>query len=265
MGVEPTCKPPDNFELVSPRLSFHAQTRRKPPSVAASNFAGVGGDFLRLYPINLDVVGKRCTVVGGGQVALRKIRTLAAAGAVIGVIAPEICAGVSELAESGEIFWRRAEFSADMLTDEVLVIAATDSADVNRLVSEAARVKKILVNVVNAEGSDFFVPSRISRGELLLTISTGANSPAFAKFLRRMLEAELGENFGAGLELIARRRREVKRLLPDARAREDFWRRFLTAEVWRLLKSGQLDELEASINHALAALKAAEQLSRPTR
>ena len=203
------------------------------------------------YPINLDIAGKSCVVVGGGKVALRKICGLLEAGALVKVIAPEICTEVEELFKRGEILWTRANFSAELLGDELILIAATNSYEVNQQACAAAQSRKILVNVVNSSGGNFNVPSRIRRGDLLLTISTGANSPAFAKFVRQMLEAELGENFGAGLEIISRARREVKRLLPNQSAREKFWRKVLTAQVWQLLKSGELNSLEDKLNHAL--------------
>ena len=203
---------------------------------------------MRLYPIDLDIDGKACVVIGGGDVALRKIRGLLAAGARVKVIAPEVCAEVEELARRGEITLTREKFSEDMLGDELILIAATDNPEVNR---RAAQAKNILVNVVEGAGGNFNVPSTIRRGELLLTISTGANSPAFSKFIRQMLEAELGDNFGAGLEIISRRRRELKRLLPNHTQRKIFWQKVLTQETWQLLKHGQLDELEERINHAL--------------
>ena len=206
---------------------------------------------MKLYPINLDVEKKSCVVVGGGKVALRKIRGLLEAGAFVKVIAPEICAEVAELFQRGEILWTRAEFSAELLDDEIILIAATNNTEVNRRAADVARAKKILVNVVDETGSNFNVPSRIRRGEFLLTISTGANSPAFSKFVRQMLEAEFGENFSAGLEIISRYRREVKQRLPNQSAREKFWRGTLTHELWELLKSGELNTLEANINHAL--------------
>ena len=205
---------------------------------------------MNFYPINLDVDGKPCVVVGGGKVALRKIRGLLEAGAQVTVIAPEICAEVDELIQRGEILWTREKFSAELLGDELILIAATNSAEVNRQACEAARARKILVNSVDT-GGNFNVPSRIRRGELLLTISTGATSPAFAKFVRLMLEAELGENFGACLEIISRARREVKRRLPNQPAREKFWRETLTPELWQLLKSGDVNALEELINDAL--------------
>ena len=214
---------------------------------------------MELYPINLDIAGKSCAVIGGGAVALRKIRGLLAAGARVTVIAPEICQQVEELATRGEIFLRREKFSGDMLTDEVILIAATDSAEVNQLAAKIAHEKKILVNVAAGEGGNFNVPSKILRGDLLLTISTGANSPAFARFLRQMLEAELGENFAAGLEFIARKRQELKKILPDHEARKIFWRQILTRRTWQLLKTGELETLEATINHALESFGAEPQ------
>ena len=211
---------------------------------------------MKLYPINLDIDGKACVVIGGGEVALRKIRGLLAAGAVVKVIAPEVCAEVEELARRGEIFLTREKFSEDMLDNELILIAATDNPEVNR---RAAQAKNILVNVVEGAGGNFNVPSTIRRGELLLTISTGANSPAFSKFIRQMLEAELDENFGEGLKIISRGRRELKRLLPNHTQRKIFWQRVLTQEMWQLLKQGQLNELEDKINHALESFRLESQ------
>jgi len=206
---------------------------------------------MKFYPLNLDVEKKSCAVIGGGEVALRKIRGLLAAGANVKVISPEVCAEVEELSGRGEISWAREKFSEEMLGDEIILIAATNDPEINRRAAQAARAKKILVNVVEGAGGNFNVPSTIRRGELLLTISTGANSPAFSKFLRQMLEAELGENFGAGLEKISARREEIKKLLPNPRARKIFWQKILTQETWQLLKDGRLEQLEEKINHAL--------------
>ena len=205
---------------------------------------------MKLYPLNLNIENKSCVVVGGGEVALRKIRGLLEAGALVKVIAPEVCAGVEELSKRGEITLVREKFSDEMFGDELILIAATDNPEVNRQAAELARQKKILVNVANGSG-DFDVPSRIRRDDFLLTISTGANSPAFSRFVRQMLEVELDENFGAGLKIISERRREVKRLLPNHKARKIFWQRVLTREVWEMLKAGELDRLEEKINHAL--------------
>ncbi len=214
---------------------------------------------MKLYPINFHIENKDVVVVGGGEVALRKIRGLLEAGAKVKVIAPEICAGIEELFLRGEISLVREKFSEEMLGDEIILIAATDNPEVNRRVTEIARAKKILVNVVDEAGGNFNVPSKIRRGEFLLTISTGANSPAFSKFVRQMLESELDENFGAGLKIISERRREVKRLLPNYKARKIFWEKFLTREIWELLKSGELDKPEEKLNYAIKNFGAESQ------
>lgn len=202
---------------------------------------------MKLYPLNLDIENKSCVVVGGGEVALRKIRGLLEAGAIVKVIAPEICAGVEELFQRGEIIWLKENFSPELIGDEIILIAATDNPEVNRLAAQSAQAKKILVNVVDNVGGNFNVPSRIRRGDFLLTLSTGANSPAFSKFVRQMLEAEFDENFGAGLKIISHYRREVKKLLPNPQARKIFWQKFLTREIWKLLKLGAFDKLEKKL------------------
>lgn len=210
---------------------------------------------MKLYPLNLDIENKNCVVVGGGEVAFRKILGLLAAGAIVKVIAPKICADVEDLFNRGEISWTQKNFSEDLLGDEIILIAATDNPEVNQ---RAAQAGKFLVNVVDGSGN-FNVPSSIRRGELLLTVSTGANSPAFSKFIRQMLEAELGEDFDAGLKIISDKRREVKRLLPNHKARKIFWQQILTQDTWQLLKDGQLKELEERINHALKSFGAKSQ------
>lgn len=209
---------------------------------------------MKFYPLNLDVENKPCVVIGGGQVALRKIRGLRAAGANVKVIAPEVCAEVEELSKRGEISLTRENFSEELLGDEIILIAATNNPEVNRQATAAARAKKILVNDVDG-GGNFNVPSTIQRGDLLLTISTGANSPAFSKFIRQMLELELGENFGAGLEIISARRREVKKLLPNPQARKLFWQKFLTREIWELLKLGAFDKLEKKLAETIRSFQ----------
>ena len=209
---------------------------------------------MKFYPLNLDVENKPCVVIGGGQVALRKIRGLRAAGANVKVIAPEVCAEVEELSKRGEISLTRENFSEELLGDEIILIAATNNPEVNRQATAAARAKKILVNDVDG-GGNFNVPSTIQRGDLLLTISTGANSPAFSKFIRQRLELELGENFGAGLEIISARRREVKKLLPNPQARKLFWQKFLTREIWELLKLGAFDKLEKKLAETIRSFQ----------
>lgn len=206
---------------------------------------------MKVYPINLSVENKKCVVVGGGKVAYRKICGLLDAGAQVEVIAPEICAEISKLADEGKINLIREKYSEEKISDGLILIAATDDVEINRLAAEDAQFKNFLVNVVNDSAGNFIVPSKILRGDFLLTISTGGTSPAFSKFVREMLEQEFDSNFGEGLKIIAEFRNELKKILPDDESRKNFWREILTPEIWQLLKSGKLEELKKILNEKL--------------
>lgn len=206
---------------------------------------------MKVYPINLIVENKKCVVVGGGKVAYRKICGLLDAGAQVEVIAPEVCAEIAKLVDAGKITLIREKFSEEKISDGLILIAATDDAEVNRLAAESARAKNFLVNVVTDFDGDFIVPSKITRGDFLLTISTGGNSPAFSKFVREMLETEFNSNFDEGLKIISELRREVKKTLPDDKARTKFWREVLTPEIWQLLKAGDIDGLKKYLEKKL--------------
>lgn len=199
---------------------------------------------MKVYPINLNVENKKCVVVGGGKVAYRKICGLLDAGALVEVIAPKICADIDKLFSTGKITWINEKYSAEKISDGLILIAASDDVEVNRIATEDARRKNFLVNVVTDSDGDFTVPSKIQRGDFLLTVSTGGNSPAFSKFVREMLEKEFNANFGEGLKIISARRHELKNTLPDVDARIKFWREVLTPEIWQLLKSGRIDSLK---------------------
>ena len=206
---------------------------------------------MKVYPINLVVENKKCIVVGGGKVAYRKICGLLDAGAKVEVIAPEVCAEILKLVDAGKVTLIREKYSAEKISEGIILIAATDDAEVNRLAAESAREKNFLVNVVTDFDGDFTVPSKISRGDFLLTISTGGNSPAFSKFVREMLEKEFDSNFDEGLKIISELRLRIKKFLPDDKSRTKFWREILTPQIWQLLKSGDIDKLKKYLEEKL--------------
>lgn len=207
---------------------------------------------MKFYPINLNVENKKCVVVGGGKVALEKIIGLLEAGAKIEVIASKICAEVEELAGVGKIKIVREKYSAEKIFDGVVLIAATNDAELNQKIAEEGRAKNFLVNIVDDIASDFIVPSRIRRGEFLLAISTGGKSPAFSRFVRQMLEEEFDLKFVDALEIISKYRGEVQKVLPTHEARVNFWREVLTPEVWKFIKGGELERLEGKIKKSLS-------------
>lgn len=204
---------------------------------------------MKTYPINLNIENKKCVVVGGGKIAFDKITGLLEAGAQVEVIAPQICAELENLRDKIKIV--RENYSADKISAGVILIAATNNSFLNAQIAADARAKHFLVNIVDDISSDFIVPSRIRRGDFLLAISTGGNSPAFSKFARKMLERELDENLGAAVEIISKYRQEVIKKIPTHELRIQFWQEILTPEIWQDIKRGALSALENKITDAL--------------
>ena len=210
---------------------------------------------MKFYPINLNVENKKCVVIGGGKIALEKISGLIEANAKVEVIAPKVCAEVEELFQSGKINLIREKYSAEKISDGVILIAATNNFELNQKILSDGREKNFLVNIVDSFDGDFTVPSRIRRGDFLLAISTGGKSPGFSRFVRQMLEKDFDENFAQGIEIISKYRAEVKKILPTFEERINFWREVLTEKVWEMLKSGKISEIEDKIKKSLSREK----------
>ncbi|MBR6014035.1 MAG: bifunctional precorrin-2 dehydrogenase/sirohydrochlorin ferrochelatase [Selenomonadaceae bacterium] len=204
---------------------------------------------MKFYPINLNVENKKCVVVGGGKIALEKILGLIEAGAKIEVIAPKFCEEVEELAAQKKINLIREKYSAEKISDGIILIAATNDFKLNQKILSDGREKNFLVNIVDSFDGDFTVPSRIRRGDFLLAISTGGKSPGFSRFVRQMLEKDFDENFAEGVKIISKYRQDVKKILPTFEERIKFWREVLTEEVWEMLKVGKISELEERIQY----------------
>ena len=200
---------------------------------------------MKFYPVNINIQNKKCVVVGGGKIAYDKIIGLLEAGAQIEVIAPKICPQLENLRDKVKIV--REEYSAEKISEGVILIAATNNSELNAQIAKDARAKNFLVNIVDDISSDFIVPSRIRRGDFLLAISTGGSSPAFSKFARKMLEQEFNENFGAAVEIISKYRQEVIKKLPTHELRIKFWQEVLTPEFWEIIKRGEISKLEKKI------------------
>ncbi len=164
------------------------------------------------YPIFMNIGGKKCVVVGGGEVALRKVKTLLEHGASVKVISPDLCSKLGQLAESGEISVLQRSYRAGDLQDAVIAIVATDDSNTNLEVVKEAQRRAVLVNVVDdAESSDFIVPSCMRRGDVTIAISTAGRSPALARKIRTRLEKDFGDEYASLALLIDEVRAEVKR------------------------------------------------------
>ncbi len=164
------------------------------------------------YPLFLSLNGRKCTVIGGGQVALRKVTVLLKHAANVTVISPRLCAGLRDLADEDRIkVIHRAYQAGDMDGASIAILATSDSA-INLVAATEASSKKVLVNVVdNPELSDFIVPSIISRGNLAIAISTGGKCPSLARKIRMKLQKEFGPEYAALALLIAEVRAIIKK------------------------------------------------------
>jgi precorrin-2 dehydrogenase/sirohydrochlorin ferrochelatase len=160
------------------------------------------------YPIFVDLKDKKVVVVGGGNVAQRKIDTLLQCGADVYIISRELSPELQKRLEEGKIKLLGQRFSKGYLQDAFLIIASTDDSKLNRRVSSVARDMGILVNVVDLPAdSNFIVPSVVKRGDLL--ISTSGKSPAMAKRIREGLSGQFGTEYKDFLLLMGRLRKEI--------------------------------------------------------
>lgn len=162
------------------------------------------------YPIYLNVCDRKCIVIGGGEVALRKVQILLEYGAEVDVISPELAPELIKLAQDNQISTFSREYKDGDLEKAFVVIAATDSDEINRQVAAEARRRSILINVVDdAMYSDFIVPSVMRRGDITITVSTSGKSPALARKLRTQIERDIGEQYVPLTDLIAEVRKEI--------------------------------------------------------
>ena len=145
------------------------------------------------YPVCLDLRDKNILVVGAGEVAFDKIKSLLFTHAVIHIVSTQVIPAILKLSRINKVILMQRTFRSSDLDGKYLVIAATNNASLQRLISEQCRLHRILVNIVDVKDyCNFIVPSIVRKGNVLFTISTGGTSPALAKFLRKKIEKLFG-------------------------------------------------------------------------
>lgn len=173
-----------------------------------------------LYPVYLNLAGRRCLVVGAGNVAWRKIQGLTGSGAAVTVVAPAACEEVRQAAGRGEVRLVEADFTPELLDGMALCVTATDDAGTNARVAAEAKSRGVLVNVVDSpELCDFEAPAVVRRGRLQVAVSSGGASPLLASRLKRELEERYGPEYGLITSLLGRARAELRRRESSAEAR----------------------------------------------
>ncbi|MDU8645312.1 MULTISPECIES: siroheme synthase CysG [Pseudomonas syringae group] len=200
---------------------------------------------MEFLPLFHNLRGSRVLVVGGGEIALRKSRLIADAGAVLRVVAPEIEAQLSELVvqSGGEMILRG--YSESDLDGCVLIIAATDDEPLNAKVSHDARLRCVPVNVVDAPAlCTVIFPAIVDRSPLVIAVSSGGDAPVLARLIRAKLETWIPSTYGQLAGLAARFRNQVKGLFPNVQQRRAFWEDVFQGAIADRQLAGQGAEAE---------------------
>jgi precorrin-2 dehydrogenase/sirohydrochlorin ferrochelatase len=183
------------------------------------------------YIACLRLSGRRCVVVGGGDIGLEKIEGLLACDGRVTLVAPDAIDPLRELAAEGSIEWERREYRPEDLEGTFMVIAATDHSDVNIRVYEDAERRAMLVNVVDVPPlCNFILPAIFRTGPLAIAISTAGASPALAKRIKSEIAEEYGEPYARLAEILNEVRGWAKGTLPTYQDRKVFFESIVNGE-----------------------------------
>ncbi|MBF8674983.1 uroporphyrinogen-III C-methyltransferase [Pseudomonas fulva] len=199
-------------------------------------------DYLPLFH---KLQGALVLVVGGGEIALRKARLLADAGAALRVVAPEVDGQLASMAREGGGQVLVRGYQPEDLTGCRLVIAATDDPGLNAQVSADAQALSLPVNVVDAPAlCTVIFPAIVDRSPLVIAVSSGGDAPVLARLIRAKLEAWIPAAYGELAGLAARFRHTVKSLYPDVNQRRGFWETVFQGPIAERQLAGQGAEAE---------------------
>lgn len=201
------------------------------------------------YPVALRMVGESALVVGGGPVAASKVAGLLAAGAVVDVVAPDV---VDDLRALPDVTVHERRYETSDIAGRRLVITATDDPAVNRRVFEECEAAGVLVNSADdPENCRFTLMSRFRRGKLLVTVSTDGRSPAVAAWLRRRIEADVGEEYATLVEVAHEVRAQI---LAEGRSTEGLgWNSALDSGILELIREGRVIEAKERLEACLSS------------
>ena len=201
------------------------------------------------YPVNLDIAGKKCLVVGGGKVAVRKVRSLLDFGASVVMVSPDAATG---LRGTKNLRVLKRKYRSGDTKGAALVIAATDDEAINRKVSEDARKKGVLVNVVDQPKlCSFIVPASVRRGRLTISVSTGGASPSLAGRIRGEIERRYGDDYGKLADVLGELRTEVVSTISDPGERRSIFERMSSPAMLRLLRKRGKGPLRAALERLI--------------
>lgn len=197
---------------------------------------------MQALPIFFNIKHRLCVVIGGGDVATRKVAMLLKADASVTLVSPTLCPELSLLVEEGKIQYQKSTFEAKHLHGACLVIAATDNEVVNEAVSIAAKSQNIPVNVVDAPDlCTFTMGSIIDRSPVVIAVSSEGKAPVLARYIRTKIETMLPASYGRIAAIAGEFREQVKAKFTTSQARRRFWEDVLQGPIVERILSGQED------------------------
>jgi precorrin-2 dehydrogenase / sirohydrochlorin ferrochelatase len=206
-----------------------------------------------VYIACLRLGGRRCVVVGGGDIGLEKVEGLLACGGSVTLIAPDAVPELRELADEGSIAWERRAYEPGDLESTFIVIAATNDTDVNIGIYEDAERRAMLVNVVDVPPlCNFILPAIVRQGSMAIAISTQGASPALAKRMKREISEQFGPAYAELALILNEVRGWAKATLPTYNDRRDFFEGIVNGDPdpVELLRDGREAEVRSLIEAA---------------
>ena len=211
------------------------------------------------YPVFLNLKGKPCVVIGGGEVAERKVRGLLECGASVSLFSPESSPAIMEMADRGELRWNPREYTDGDLKGAFLAIAATDQRAVNEAIAEEASREVVVLNVVDVpQLCTFIAPAVVKRGEVSVAISTGGASPALARKIKESLNDSDTLEYAHLAGILSSARTEIKRR--GIEVHPDRWQKCINQELVDMVKDGNSEE---ALDRLMSALtEGSKELAR---
>jgi siroheme synthase-like protein len=205
------------------------------------------------YIACLRLSGRRCVVIGGGEVGLEKVEGLLACDADVTLVAPEAYPELVQLALEGSIRWEQREYRSDDLDGALLAIAATNDTELNIRAFEDAEARSMLVNVVDVPPlCNFILPAIVRTGPLAVAISTAGASPALAKRMKREIAEQFGEPYALLAIILNEARGWAKATLPTYQDRKHFFETIVNGDPdpIELIRAGDVEAVRELIEDA---------------
>ena len=213
-------------------------------------------------PLYIDTSGKKCLIIGGGKVASRKLVPILKSKMHVTMISPEIHNEILEFVKDKDNFeYHSREFLDKDITDQFLIVAATNNKEVNALAVKIANKKNILINMAeNSESGNTLIPSVVDRDPIKIAISSGAASPILTRLVKTKLETVIPYSFSKLALIMIEYRSKVKKTYEKILDRRNFWEAFLEGPISEMILSGHIDKAKKALDDSLKQKKLPNQV-----